>query len=159
MRLYEINAAMAELLSQVDEETGELLCSPEDLDQLQMDRQDALEGIALAIKNDEAEAAAIRAEEQALAKRRERLESKAARTRAFLADMLRGDTLRTPRVVISYRKSETVELDDEFWLAPDARFLTQPKPKENRTEIKKALKAGEVVPGAWIEQHNNMQIK
>ena len=41
--LYEINKDLEQLLSNVDEETGELLIDPEALDALMMERQDKLE--------------------------------------------------------------------------------------------------------------------
>ena len=68
MTLYEINAEIASL---VDEETGELLDYDRFAD-LQMERDAKIENMALWVKDLDAEAAAIKAEETALAERRKR---------------------------------------------------------------------------------------
>lgn len=162
MLLYEINAALAALLDDVDEETGELKCSPEDLDRLMMDRQDALEGIALRIKDLRAEADDIRAEEKTLAERRHRKENHAERLQAFLMDMLAGERLDTPRVEIRYRKSESVQIDPEgFFAWGDANLWCKPQPLvPDRDAIKRAIKQeGRIFPGVTLKQNNNMIIK
>lgn len=158
--LYEINADLDALLSQVDEETGELLFSVDDLEALQMERETALEGIALSVKNKLAEAAAIKAEIDTLTERKTALEKKAGRLREFLAAALAGEKLSTPRVAVSWRTSTAVELDphktyEDF----DARFLKQEPPKISKEAIGKALKAGEIVPGAELVTRQNMSIK
>ena len=72
MKLFEINAALEELLNQQDPETGELTCDLDQLDALMMERDEKLEGLALYCKNADAEAKAIREEEKTLAERRRR---------------------------------------------------------------------------------------
>lgn len=160
MKLYEINAELEALLEQVDSETGELTCDMDALEALMIARDEKLEGMALYVKNMDAEAAAIKAEEKALADRRKALESKAERTRVFLQDALSGETIKTARVVVSYRRSEAVEIrDPDFILYADPKFLTQKNPDINKTAIKAAIKAGEIVPGAELVTRQNMSIK
>ena len=65
MTLYDINAQLEALLEQVDPETGELLCDMDQLEALSLERDRKLEGLALYIKNRDAEAKAIREEEKA----------------------------------------------------------------------------------------------
>ena len=84
MKLYEIDRELEALLSNVDEETGELLIDPEAIDALLMAKEDKIEGIALWIKDLRAEAAMVKSEKEALAKRQQVLENKAERTAAFL---------------------------------------------------------------------------
>lgn len=156
--LYEINADLDALLSQVDEETGELLFSIEDLEALQMEREAALEGIALTIKNLTAETAALKGEIDNLTKRKRQAEARAERLTRFLQDALAGEKLKTSRVAVSYRSSKAVEIDEIFWQNPDERFLRM-KPEVNRTAIKEALEAGETIPGAEIVTRQSMQIK
>ena len=64
MTLYEIDAQLEEMLEQVDPETGELLCDMEQLEALSLERDRKLENLALYIKNRDAEAKAIREEEE-----------------------------------------------------------------------------------------------
>lgn len=158
MRLYEINAELEALLEQVDPETGELMCDMDALEALTIAREEKLEGLALAVKNYESDAAQIRAEEKALADRRRALENKADRAKKFLQESLAGETIKTARVAVSYRKSQAVELAPDFLTTSDLWWqrITQEPDKE---KIKKALKAGESVPGAALIERTSMIIK
>ena len=59
---------------------------------------------------------------------------------------------------LSYRKSEAVVLTDEA-VIPDEYKKEKLTVSIDKTEIKKALKAGTEVPGAVIEVRQNLQIK
>ena len=160
MRLYEINAALEELLNQVDPETGELTCDLEQLEALTLAREEKLEGLALYCKNADAEAKAIREEEKALAERRKALENKAARAKGFLAEQLAGERFSTPKGAVSYRRSEQVEVSMSFFTAEEnERFLRYKDPEADKVAIKAALKNGETVPGAELVSKTNMSIK
>lgn len=160
MRLFEINAALEELLNQQDPETGELTCDLDQLDALMMERDEKLEGLALYIKNADSEAKAIREEEKTLAERRRSLENKAERAKGFLAEQLAGEKFSTPKVAVSYRKSEQVEVSMAFFTEEsNERFLRFKEPEADKTAIKNALKAGETVPGAEIVSKTNMILK
>lgn len=160
MTLYDINAQLEALLEQVDPETGELLCDMDQLEALSLERDRKLEGLALYIKNRDAEAKAIREEEKALADRRRGLERKAERARDFLARMLAGEKFTTPKVAVSWRKSEAVEIGMSFF-STDAneRFLRYKDPEPDKAAIKAALKAGEEITGAELVTNLNMTIK
>lgn len=160
MKLYEINAALEELLNQQDPETGELTCDLEQLEALMMERDERLEGLALYIKNSDAEVKAIRDEEKALAERRRSLENKAERAKGFLMEQLAGEKFTTPRVIVSYRKSEQVVVSMAFFTEEsNERFLRFKDPEADKTAIKNALKAGETVPGAELVSNTNMILK
>ena len=160
MKLFEINAALEELLNQQDPETGELTCDLDQLDALMMERDEKLEGLALYVKNADAEAKAIREEEKTLAERRRSLENKAERAKGFLAEQLAGEKFSTPKVAVSYRKSEQVEVSMAFFTEEsNERFLRFKDPEADKTAIKNALKAGETVPGAEIVSKMNMILK
>lgn len=160
MKLFEINAALEELLNQQDPDTGELTCDLDQLDALMMERDEKLEGLALYVKNADAEAKAIREEEKALAERRRSLENKAERAKGFLAEQLAGEKFSTPKVAVSYRKSEQVEVSMAFFTEEsNERFLRFKDPEADKTAIKNALKAGETVPGAELVSKTNMILK
>lgn len=160
MTLYSINAALEDLLNQQDPETGELTCDLDQLDALMMERDEKLEGLALYVKNADAEAKAIREEEKALAERRRSLENKAERAKGFLAEQLAGEKFSTPKVAVSYRKSEQVEVSMAFFTEKsNERFLRFRDPEADKTAIKNALKAGETVPGAELVSKMNMSIR
>lgn len=161
MNLYDIDQA---LLALVDLETGEIL-DYEAFSELKMAREEKIEGMALWVKNLDAEAKAIRAEEISLAERRKALEKKAESLKEYLTMILDGGKFSTARVACSFRKSKSVQITDEaaFIQAMEAsqhyEYLTYSAPKVNRTEITNAIKAGKEVPGALLIEKNNLSIK
>ena len=158
--LYEINADLEALLSNIDEETGELLIDTDALDALLMERTDKLEGVALSVKNINAEIAAIKAEETALADRRKRLEKQRDGRTEYLVHALNGEKLETAKVEISYRKSKSVEIDEAvFWQHPDAAYLRVKDQEIDKKAITDALKSGAVIPGATLIEKQNISIK
>lgn len=169
MNLYTINAELSELLERgfaVDEETGEVIEDIEDkLAALQMAEYDKLENIALYIKNLDAEAEAIKAEEKSLAERRRAKEKRQDSLKKYLSDYLfntEKDKFETARVKLSFRKSEIVDVDNALfmpWAEKMKKFLRYSEPSVDKTELKKALKDGEEIPGAMIMKRSNLQIK
>lgn len=158
--LYEINADLEQILTQVDEETGELLIDPEALEALTLERTEKLEGMALLVKNWTAEAAAIKAEEDALKERRQRLEKKRDSLTQRLQDVLAGEKLETPRVAVSWRKSKSVEIDEAvFWENPAEMFIRYKEPEVNKKAVTDALKDGAIIPGAALVEKISMTIK
>ena len=157
MTLFEINKAILEFDYEIDEETGEIL-NAEALDALQLARDEKIEGVGLWIKNLTAEAEAVKKEKDAMAERQRRLEKKAESLKDYLAYALQGEKFSTPRIAISWRKSESVLIPDEALL--DDRFvnITMIK-KPDKKLIKDTLKAGREVPGAELITKQNLQIK
>lgn len=66
------------------------------------------------------------------------------------------EKIETDKFRISFRKSESIEVDDVEML--DDKFCTV-KISANKTAIKQAIKDGEEVCGARIVTNNNLQIK
>ena len=157
--LYEINADLEQLLSQVDEETGEILFDPEALDALMMERTEKLEGVACLYKNYAAEAAAIQAEEKTLAERRQRLEKQCDGLKKYLANALQGEKFETAKVQIGYRKSVAVEIDDEIFFKRPPKDFVKIVRSADKTAIKAALKSGMKIKGASLVERQNMSIK
>ena len=151
--LYEINE---EILNCVDTETGEII-DPEKLSQLQMDFDDKVEGIALWIKDLLSDAAAIKAEKDKLNERQKVCENKAKNLKEYLSGFLAGQKFKTPRVAISYHKSESVNVSD-IWKIPDD-YLKYKDPEPDKIKIKSALKAGVSIPGVELIENRNIQIK
>lgn len=156
MTLFEIDKR---ILETVDTETGEII-DLERLEQLQMERDKKIEGIACWIKNLESDADALKAQKQAFADRQKAAENKAASLKQFLAQYLAGQKFTAPTVAISFRKSESVQIDDIHAIADfSADYVKYPEPTADKTAIKKALKEGIAVPGARLVENNNIQIK
>ena len=163
MRIWEINAALEELLNQQDPETGELTCDLDALEALTIERDEKLEGLALYCKNLTAEAEAIRNEEKALAERRKALENKAARAKDFLDRNLAGEKFQTAKVAVNYRSSKAVVLLPGFaeWAKQHDKFLRYKEPEPDKTAITAALKAGDKDLAGYAElvETRSMSIK
>lgn len=162
MKIYEIDREIEALLNEIDEETGEILFDTDKLESLQMERDKKVENLALAVKNITAEAAAIKAERDALYERQKAAEREADRARKYLEFVLHGDTFKTARVAVSYRSSSRLEVDEGFiaWAKRRAKnLLTIKEPEPNKTAIKEMLKRNEKVPHVQMVTVQNMQIK
>lgn len=164
MTLYEIDHAIAEAFEKaIDPETGEIMDAEawEQLEALQMDRETKVENVALWVKDLNAEAAAIKAEEEALKKRRQSTENKADSLKRYLSWALAGDKFKTARVAISYRRSETVELAEGFDPAqlPLEYQRVKVSVDPDKTRLKEALKEGKEIPGVELVEKTNIQIK
>ena len=160
MTIYEIDQAIQNL---VDPETGELL-DYEAFEQLQMERDQKIDNVGAWIKDLQAQADAIQAEEKNLAERRRVINNRIADLKGYLDKALQGEKFTSARVAISYRKSTSVEVTDEEKLVKWAkrnkfRELFQIRTTVNKTEIGKLLKAGKAVAGAELAEKVNIQIK
>lgn len=145
----------------VDPETGEV---NEDqlilLERLEMDRDKKIENLACLIKNLRADAAALKAEKDAFAKRQKQAENKAESLSRYLESVLNGEKFSTDRCAISWRKTNKVALNEGVTVYDiDTHYLRMAEPELNKTEIKKALDAGVIVDGVHIETGMSMTIK
>ena len=163
MTLYEIDNA---ILACTDQETGEII-DGDALNQLQMEREKKLEGVALWIKDLNAEAEAIAKEVRALSDRKKAAENKAERLKAWLAEALEGEIFKTSRVRISYSHSTRLNVTDEqsvvnyiqtHYMEPE-EFLRFQLPEIRKDAVKAAIKKGEKIPGACIETAESVVIK
>lgn len=152
MTLYEINKA---ILACVDLETGE--ADAEQLEALMMERSEKLENIACWIKNIKAECESIRAEEKAFSERRQAKERKAESLRKYLDEALAGQKFETPRCVVSFRKSQKVEITN-FDKIPDD-YLRYKTPEPDKAAITAAIKDGLTVEGCELVDSVTMSIK
>ena len=158
--LFEINEQIEMLTERlVDEETGEI--NEEvmaELEALEMDKNDKLEGCGMMLKQLSAEVAAINEEIKALKARSKAKANKHDRIAEYVKATLKGKPFERARVSMSFRKSERVEIDDES-LVPDewCKFETTRTPM--KTEIKKALKNDEKIPGCVLVKGINLQVK
>lgn len=150
--LYEINEQIAGL---VDPETGEI-ADFEAFEKLNLDLDTKIKNIALWIVNLRSDAEQLEEQEKKFRDRKTAAKNKAESLKNLLDGFLSGEKRSYPEVVISYRKSEQVTVDDDAKL--DDRFL-RIKTEIDKTALKDALKHGESVEGARLEVKNNIQIK
>ena len=155
--LWEIDKAIMDWEMEIDPETGEVL-NYEELDNLNIERDKKIEGIGLYFKNISAEAEMVKAEAKNLTERYKRLENKAESLKKYLAYALQGEKFSTPRLAVSYRKSESVEIGQDF--VYDKKWCdVQTTYKPDKKKIKDAIKSGKKVAGAKIVEKQNMSVK
>lgn len=153
MNLYEIDSAIMDC---VDMETGEII-DMEALEDLQMERDQKIEGIGCWIKNLLADAKALKEEKDNLAARQKAAENKAASLKTFLSRYLNGEKFKTAKVAISYRKSDSVDIAEGAVIPEE--YLKYSEPTPDKIGLKAALKAGEKIQGISLVTSNNIQIK
>ena len=163
MKLWEINEQLEELLeaiyTQAEENDGEYDEQLEEkLEELQIEKENKIEGVTLYYKSLLASSKAIKEEEKALAERRKRAEKRADSIKKWLGFILAGEKFQTSKVAISYRKSEQVIVED-FDSVPEEYQKVKTTIDADKTAIKKAIKSGVDVAGAHLELKQNLQIK
>ncbi len=158
--LYEIDSniqAFIDGMLDATDENGEIIgeIDYQALEALQAERREKLENIALYMKNLSAEAAAIKDEEDALKKRRERIERKCERLGVYLAQSMvnnNEDKLESAKCSVKIRTSKSTEIDDLSLIPVEYIKVTVPEPvkKPDKVAIKKAIEAGKEVAGAHV---------
>lgn len=155
-----------------DIETGEIYESEEELakmiDEVAIELDTKIENIGCYIKNLNDEIVAFKREEDNLKKRRKTTENKIESLKRYLDGYLtavypneddrRKWKFKTPKVVLGYRKSTTVEIPDLEKLDKDyIRIKTETS--ADKTAIKDAIKNGKEVKGAFLKDNINLSIK
>lgn len=166
MKLYELSNEYVALMQAIDNDELPEEAIADTLEAIKGEIEVKADNIACLLKNIEADVTAIKAEETRLAERRKAKEKAHERLKQYLSDVLQKmsiDKVETARNNITFRKSESVELDEDTFIiwAQDNRddLLTYSAPKANKTEIKKALKGGAEIVGASLITKKNIQIK
>lgn len=169
--IYPKNEMIEKLFeSAIDEESGELTISEEELAEklnaIEMEFDDKIKALRNSYLDDMMDAKCIQAEASALwklqqetSKRAKAKENRAERTKRFIAWLLKGEKFDKDGVKISYRKTESTVIDDEFieWAMKNAPEFLRAEVKA--ADVKAAIKSGEVFEFAHIEQKQNIQIK
>ena len=160
--LYDIDAA---ILACVDQETGEIF-DPEQLDALQMERAQKLEGVALWVKDLKAEAEAVKAEADKLNARKKSIDNKVEGLKTWLMYALGGEKLKTPRCNVYQTHSQKVVIDDEkamidmLMSSPfGEKFLRIKEPEIDKNALKDSLKQGYEYEFAHLEETEGLVIR
>jgi hypothetical protein len=166
MKLYEIANDYLALMQAIENDEIPEEAIADTLEAIVAEIEDKADNIACLLKNIDADIVAIKAEEAKLEERRKVKEKSAERIKQYLSDVLQSaaiDKVETARNRITFRKSESVELDEGAFVAWAMEncndLLTYSAPKANKTEIKKALKGGQAIEGAKLVVNQNIQIK
>lgn len=161
MNLYEIDMAIMEAFEKaVNQETGEILDETAfvELDNLQLMRDEKIEGLLLWIKNLTADAEALKREKMAFEERQRSVNKRIESLKRYVIRAIAGQKFRTDRVSVTWRRSKVTEYDGDVELLPEECISRKP-PEVNKTELKRILESGVEIPGARIIEKQNMTIK
>lgn len=161
MHLYELTDEYLRAFEalQVDEQGN--MVGYEALEELAGALDEKLEAVACFVKDLCGEAARFKAEEEALAARRKQLESRAKWLSNYLQGQLEAvgrEKFETVRCKLGFSKSTKVNVLD-MDLLPEAyrRVVTTIEP--DKKALLPLLRAGEVIPGAELQESRTFQIK
>lgn len=163
MKLFDIDEKLAACVKLdesrvVDTESGEII-DLEAIAALEMERDKKIENLGCWYKNLLSDAEALKAQKNAFAEREKAAKAKAESLRGFLGRYLNGKKFETAKVAMSFRKSEAVEFDAKCIGDVPEEFLKFKDPELDKVAVKKAIKAGETVPGCELVARQNLQIK
>ena len=162
MKLYELKAEYQQLMEKIDQYASEnegLI--PDDIDAMlsgiEEDHHNKMVSCACLVKNLEADSAALKKEEKALASRRQASDKKAEAFKKYMAAYaIPGVKINDPRAAISWKKSKSIEILDKSKV-PDEYCKIERTPKKKLIEA--AIKSGENIEYASIVEKLNLQIK
>lgn len=129
----------------------------EKISALQEERETKLENVVLYYKELLHEAEDLKTEAEILTKRARVCLNRAEGLKTYLSSSLNGEPLKTARVLVSYRKSEQVVINED--LIPKKYLEKVIEYKADKKKLKELLKSGEKIKGVSIIEKNNIQIK
>lgn len=155
--LYEIRQEIENFEFEVDEETGEFL-NALTWDELNMAYEEKIENIACYIKNLASDVLAFKAEEESIAKRRKSMEKKIDYLKKLLVNNMGGEKFSTAKCAVSFRRSETVDVEDVA-LLPAELLRVKTTYEADKTAIKAAIKSGREINGCRLVENISTQVK
>ena len=127
------------------------------LDQLQGERDQKIGNICRCYKSLLAESDMVKGEIKALSDRAKSASAKAESLKSYMAKVIKeGEAFEDKNSKISWRKSKSVNVFDAILLTDE---YTKTTIEPDKTKIKAAINSGVEVPGAKIEEKQNIQIK
>lgn len=159
MNIYDVTDMENQIDRIASENQGEI---PEEmikeLVELQMKSIATITGLCKYIKSIDLFSEACKSEENRIAELRERAENRKESIYKYLTPFVARDgRIDAGTFKLSVRKSERVEVDDDFNHV-DYTYIEELL-KVDKTKLKEDLKKGIVVKGARITEHDNLQIK
>lgn len=162
MNLFDINEKIERLLNDeliIDENTGEVLATYDDLENLLMAFDEKVDNVAYYIKSLDCLTDGLDKEIKALQTRKKQAQAKTLWLKNYLTTALKMRNMskfESTKNKITFRKSQSVEIYDESLI--DMGFM-KVKYEPDKTKIKESLKKGENVEGCELVTKTNIQIK
>ena len=166
MKLYELADKYRELLDAIDAGEIDENAIEDTLEAIGGVFDEKIEQMACMVKEMDRNAENLKAEAAKISERAKRVAKSSDRIKEYMAFCMRStgkDRINTVRAVVSFRRSERLNVTDEaalrHWLFHHDEYLNYKDPEINRYAIKLALKDGMDVPGAEVATFSNIQIK
>lgn len=162
LTLYQIPALMRQALDnlEIDEETGEIL-NADGLHNLELSAKDKIANTGRYIRECTVLLEAMKQAKQNIDARMKTLQKRLDYLTGLSLDGMEAlgvKKIEEPDIRISTRKSVGTVIEDEE--AIPSKFVTIVQTQKiNKTEIKKAIQAGQDVPGAYLVENINLAIK
>lgn len=162
MKLYEIPEEYRKVLEgvQVDKETGEIL-GTDALVEFAGDLNETIKNTGLYLFELDSEAQQIDAQIKRLKARKDGMKRRSETLKNLMLDAMTSTGLKKvsdPLVTVYLRKS-TATIVDEMDILPKDLLRVKVETSPDLIAIGKKLKAGETVPGAHLEERQNINIK
>ena len=159
MQLYKITQDIRQLTNILDEVESEYLLK--ELDKLEMNFEEKIKNIVMLMRNYESDITAIDEEIKRLQDLKKYKKNQVESLKNYVAyamETAQKEKLETDIFKIWFRKSKAVEILEEDKIPEDFTEIVEVK-KIDKTELKKALQAGQEIEGAQLVQRKNLQIK
>lgn len=162
-KLYQINEDLENIIEQarIEAEENDGIVSDElfqAIEELGIEREQKIEGVALHVKSIDAYLDSIKKEEDRLKKLKLAASKERDGMKLFLSNALMGEKFSTTKCNIAFRRSVATIIEDENALPTkfiEVKFTSSP----DKAAIKKAINAGEEVAGAYLQENKNISIK
>ena len=164
MTLYELTSEYMELLAMLEDPDTDETVILDTLEGVGGELEEKADGYARVMRQMDADAAAIKAEEERLHNRRKSLENRSAWLKSRLQNVmeLTGKTkFKTELFSFGIQKNPaSVVIDEQYIENIPAEYLIAQDPKIDRQKIKEDLKAGKDLEGiAHLEQTESLRIR
>ena len=157
---YALDELIDEQANLFDEETGEFLDNSKEItelaNELKENRDGLIDFLADKITESKANEKMLADEIKRLQDRKKSLQTQQNGLYGTIDYVLEGEKAKTLHHTIYYQKTQSVEIIEESDIPPEYIDFT---PKVNKTELKKALKAGDDIKGAILTEKIGMRIK
>ena len=162
MNIYEIDEQIRQvedaIYSLADEETGEITDElmldllKEKMNELQIERGKKIEGAAFLRREALDNSEIIGNEIKRLQSLKKAQDNRADNLLKYITGALGGEKFKTPFISITYRNTESVDVSDIDALPEQ---YVRVKKEANKTDLKKALKAGEEIQGVTLQSNTS----
>jgi predicted nuclease with TOPRIM domain len=159
MQLYVLADAYQQILDAMQDEEQAINLA-DTLESIEEAIDAKVENIAKVIKTMDAEAKALKEEEQRLAARRKALEARMDGLKQYALSTLEQAGLKTVKgklLTVGIRNNRPSVVVDETELPQE--FLIPQPPKADKQRLYELLKEGQVIPGARLEASQSLSIR